>query len=158
MEIDETFNSLEEIQTLLEKDGMTWRISADDDFMDEIDDDIEEGIKDPTSKIDFESASFSADADDCDIEKWEAELPDIAEGIEEESADEETESGNVIQKTAFEKEKVIYFDLFKKKAYVKTLIFQTEEGGEESKEEGKEKDGSGSRVYRLIGFCEAPMF
>ena len=151
MEIDETFNSLEEVQMLLEKDGMTWRISIDDDIED---DSIEaEDVKEAAaslSKVSLESVSFSADADTHDIEKWEAELPDSVE--EEECSDEETaiEAENLIQKASFEKAKVIYFDLFKKKAYVKTLIFQTE-GGEE-KEEG------GGRIYRLIGFCEAPMF
>ncbi|MDR0768017.1 MAG: hypothetical protein LBE57_06245 [Methanosarcinales archaeon] len=144
MEIDETFSSLEEIQTLLEKDGMTWRISVDDSMDDMENDDSIENDATCHSKIILESASFSADADTYEIEKWEAELPDVEEGDgEAESFGEETK--NTASKTALEKAEVIYFDLFKKKTYTKTLIFQSDEE-------------NGSRVYRLIGFCEAPMF
>ena len=136
MEIDETFSSLEEIQSLLEKDGMTWRISVDDDDIEE-----EEVCR---SKIILESASFSADADAGEIEKWEAELPEIDEKDNDETF-EENISAEEIQKTALENAEVIYFDIFKKKTYVKTLIFCRE-------------NETGSKMYRLIGFCEAPMF
>lgn len=136
MEIDETFSSLEEIQSLLEKDGMTWRISVDDDAIEE-----EEVCR---SKIILESASFSADADAVEIEKWEAELPDEKEEDSEERF-EENSSAAEIQKTVLENAEVIYFDLFKKKTYVKTLIFCPE-------------NETGTRIYRFVGFCEAPMF
>lgn len=150
MEIDETFTSLEEIQSLLERDGMTWRISVDEDEIEEPEEENEEGEGGDKevcrSKIVLESASFSAEADAVEIEKWEAELPDIDEKEEKETPEmfEEKQSTDEIQKTAFENASVIYFDLFKKKTYTKTLIFQTEE-------ENKTK------IYRLIGFCEAPM-
>ncbi len=136
MEIDETFSSLEEIQSLLEKDGMTWRISVDDDDIEE-----EEICR---SKIVLESASFSAEADAVEIKKWEAELPDEKEEENDEFFEEEIPADE-IQKTALENAEVIYFDLFKNKTYVKTLIFCPE-------------NETGDRIYRLIGFCEAPMF
>ncbi|MDV0444810.1 hypothetical protein MmiAt1_03530 [Methanimicrococcus sp. At1] len=149
MEIEEIFSSLEEIQTILEKDGLTWRMAADEDEADE-----EDGCG---SKIDLGAASFSADADEIEIEKWETELPDIDENGEEEDEeksegdDEEEEKGlsedsaeNRIKESMIENADVIYFDTFKKRTYAKTFIFQKEEE-------------NGNRIYRLIGFCEAPM-
>ncbi|WNY24287.1 hypothetical protein MmiHf6_16170 [Methanimicrococcus hongohii] len=180
MEIDETFSSIEEIQTLLEKEGMTWRISVDEinddinaDTDDDIDDEIDDGIDGIendgacSSKIVLESVSFSADADTIEIEKWEAELPDIDEKEENESNESEEFEENDLRNNSendFEKAEVIYFDLFKKKTYTKTLIFQTEDENESnlgSKSDGnpdnRSVENAGKRIYRLIGFCEAPM-
>lgn len=145
MEIDEKFSSLEEIETLLEKEGLTWRAAFDED---ENEEEIEtEEIE--QKKIIFENVSFSADADTAEIEKWEAELPEIDEKDEKENPEElfeEKTSSDENLKNAFERASVIYFDLFKKKTYTKTLIFQTEDDEE-----------NGGKIYRLIGFCEAPM-
>ncbi|WNY27969.1 hypothetical protein MmiEs2_01480 [Methanimicrococcus stummii] len=143
MEIDDVFLSLEEIQTILENDGCTWRIAADDDDIEEEDDcDL---------KIDLKTASFSADADTTEIEKWEAELPDSDENNEDEENEKENQ-GETVSKSGnetnlsdqFENAAVIYFDIFKKRTYTQTLIFQKE-------------DENGKRIYRLIGFCDAPM-
>ncbi|MDL2261167.1 hypothetical protein LJC08_02925 [Methanimicrococcus sp. OttesenSCG-928-J09] len=144
MEIDETFSSLEEIQKILEAEGLTWRISIDDD-------DIEEE-EICASKNVLEFASFSADADQKEVEKWEADLPDIDEKEEtdelENFNDQPTETKLTSEekwKTALENAVVVYFDTFLKKSYTKTLIFQKEDGENEA------------AFYRLIGFCEAPM-
>lgn len=162
MEIEETFSSLKEIQTILEKEGMTWRISIDEDETDEeIDDEIENGNnKTEKPKInDLKNVSFSADAGKEEIKKWEEELPDVEEN-ENDKTDEneinenqmsEFNNGNVIEDEEIKKAKIedasiIYFDLLKNKKYIKTLIFQKEE--ETLKKEKR---------YCLIGFCEAPM-
>jgi hypothetical protein len=140
MEIDETFSSLEEIEARLEKDGMTWRISVDEDI----------GEEDGHSNIRLDSAdavSFATDADALEIEKWEAELPDEKEEDEEDKDElfEENILSGRIPKADIEAADVVYFDIFKKKTYMKTLIFCPE----------KE---SGAKIYRLVGFCEAPIF
>lgn len=200
MEIEETFSSLNEIQTVFEKDKMTWRISIDD----EEDEREKEEIKDKrrkenkkkceTKKIKIESlksVSFSTDADKEEIEKWEQELPDIEENGNENENGETGESGeadesgreneitgfdegNILEdeKIKIENAAIVYFDLFKNKRYVKTLIFQKEEDGEKEEEqkeeqeeeqkeeqekEQKEEKIKNEKRYRLIGFCEAPM-
>jgi len=159
MKIEETFSNLEEIRNRLEKEGFVCRISFD-----ETDEDVDFNLND------IEMADFVAEANPKEVEKWEAELPDSDEKEEtgkgenekeenekektekEENEREETEKNETdwnrfqtgpAQENPVNAE-VVYFDLFKKKAYVKTLIFQKEE------EEG-------IKVYKLIGFCEAPM-
>ena len=152
MEIDETFTTLEEIQSVLEKDGLTCRISVDDesDFEDET-------IIDRSQKSD--KFSFSSDADENEIEKWESELPDLDENeaADEDEDDFEEEDSDAVTKTQphgkSDGEKhfenyghagVVYFDTFKKRTYVKTYIFQKE-------------IETGKILYRLVGFCEAPL-
>ena len=162
MEIDDTFSDLEEIEKQLEKEGFVFRISFD-----EADED------DDVSPTDVETADFAAEADPEKIKKWEAELPDD-DDIDDETdndsdddfddeTDDKTDDGNDIKKEETEENKtgrnvsqkevglknpddaeVVYFDLFKKKIYSKTLIFQKEEE-------------TGQIIYKLIGFCEAPM-
>jgi hypothetical protein len=156
MEIDETFTTLEEIRSVLEKDGLTCRISADDESEFE-----DETIIDHPLKSD--KFLFSSDADENEIEKWESELPDIDEN---EAADEdeedfgeddfEEEDSDAVTKTPlgksddemrfenYEHADVVYFDTFKKRTYVKTYIFQKE-------------IETGKILYRLVGFCEAPL-
>jgi len=158
MEIDDTFSDLEEIEKQLEKEGFVFRISFD-----EADED------DDVSLTDVETVDFAAEADPEKIKKWEAELPDdddFDDEIDNDSDDDfgdNTDDGNDIKKEETEENKtgrtvsqkeiglknpddaeVIYFDLFKKKIYSKTLIFQKEEK-------------AGRIIYKLIGFCEAPM-
>jgi len=148
IEIEETFSNLEEIKKKLEEGGFVCRISFD-----EADED------DDFDSADFEVMDFAAEADPKEIEMLEAELAgddDKDEAAENEAAENETDDelkehetvGGVSQNGQGTKNlndaEVVYFDLFKKKVYTKTLIFQKEE------EEG-------SKTYKLIGFCEAPM-
>ena len=159
MEIDETFTSIEEIKSVLEKDGFTCRISADID--DDMDDDSDfEDEKTNGLQSETDDFSFSSEADEKEIEKWEAELPDLDEN---EAADEEEnydevendcdasensqsggDSGDGRSCENYENADVVYFDTFKKRSYVKTYIFQKEI-----------EDGKG--FYRLVGFCDAPL-
>ena len=167
MEIDETFLSLDEIKKTLEAEGFTYKISFDgneneEDSETEEDSKTENGIeiseKGEDGKI-FEKgkkADFSTDADPEEIKKWEMELPDIEEDEREEDEREkderEEDEREENEKQCLEKHPlksinnaaVIYFDVFKKKSYTKTFIFQ------------KEVENSNS-IYRLVGFCEAPM-
>jgi len=156
---------LEEIEKQLEEEGFVCRISFDE--MDE-DDDV--------SLEDIETTDFAAEADPKKIEKWEAELPDDndfecdpddkpdddepdddepdtdgpnAHDLEDEKKiTEKNEDWNRAQNEPGRKNtddaEVVYFDLFKKKVYLKTLIFQREEEADRE-------------IYKLIGFCEAPM-
>ncbi|MCL2549370.1 MAG: hypothetical protein FWE78_00205 [Methanimicrococcus sp.] len=145
MEIEETFSNLEEIKNRLEKEGFTFRISFD-----ETDED------DDVSLIDVETADFAVEADPKKIEKWEAELPDNDDfedendddGFEDETSGDgfkdETGNDGFGGENGDGEPEVVYFDLFKKKVYLKTLIFQKE-------------DEAGGKIYKLIGFCEAPM-
>ena len=152
MEIDEVFSSIEEIQAVFEKEEITWRISTDDaDEINEIDIEINAGIESgkKCSKDKADDFSFSSEADAAEIEKWEAELPDIDENEAlEENFDENIEECNCNQAGSssqnYENADVLYFDTFKKKAYSKTYIFQKE-------------IENGSAIYRLVGCCEAPM-
>ena len=172
MEIDETFLSLEEIKRTLEAEGFTYKISFDgneieEDGETEEDNKTENGIeiseKGEDGKIfgKGKKTDFSTDADPEEIRKWEMELPDIEENEKEEDEKEENEGeddereeneGGENEKQCLEKHPlksidnatVIFFDVFKKKSYTKTFIFQKE----------GENDNS---LYRLVGFCEAPM-
>ena len=91
--------------------------------------------------------NFAAESDLAEIEMWEKTLPDVEDGDEKTEPEDlkefdetklpnSTEKGRKSPKNA----SVLYFDLFKKKMYSKTLIFQKE-----------------NEIYRLVGFCEAPM-
>lgn len=135
MEIEDVFSSLQEIQALLEKDGFLWRLSADEDNEKEPEDAA-------TTAVVLKSMSFSADAEPEEIRKWEEEVPDMPEEAEkeEEAGFQEEEERLHPSKNAV----VFYFDLYKKKTYVRTLIFQKELISDAEK-------------YRLIGYCEAPM-
>jgi hypothetical protein len=66
---------------------------------------------------------------------------DSGPGVEKGMEEKETEETSL---KSIDNAVVIYFDTFKKKAYMKTFIFQKE----------YEND---KKLYRLIGFCEAPM-
>ena len=147
MEIENTFSTIEEIKTEIEKEGFTFRFSFDEE---------EEMEKQTPDNEKYEmvqsgSMTFATESDPEEIEKWEAALPDIESEDETEDPDlpdaEETdkqtreeEDGKTPKNAA-----VLYFDLFKKRAYVKTLIFQ------------KEETETGELIYILVGFCEAPM-
>jgi len=153
MEIDDTFSNLEEIKNRLEEEGFVCRISFD-----EADED------DDTDLTDVETTDFAAEADPKKIEMWEAELPDddfedendndFEDGPDDEEAGKKEEAkkaktDRIMAQNESGPEKtddaeVVYFDLFKKKVYSKTLIFQREEE-------------AGRMIYKLIGFCEAPM-
>jgi len=163
MEIEKVFSTIEEIKAEIEKEGFTFRFSFDEN-----EDETEKQIHENEKKniLSSDSMTFATESDPGEIEKWEAALPDIDEdedecenekdcedenrsenGSEDETRDmnrpsSEKESEN---KKESESAAVLYFDLFKKGTYVKTLIFQREEAE------------SGNRVYLLVGFCEAPM-
>ena len=149
MEIEKMFSTIEEIKAEIEKEGFTFRYSFDED-------EEEENLPFETQKqtISSDRMTFAVDSDPAEIEKWEAALPDIDD---EEEPEEINGSENVPgeikeqQKQQIQTEKtpknaaVLYFDLFKKRTYIKTLIFQKDET--ETKE----------TIYCLVGFCEAPM-
>lgn len=132
MEIEDTFSNLEEIKQKLEEKGFACRMAADD---------ADEAEEDGTDNI--ETGDFVAGADSAEIERWEAELPDIG-GKDEAEEDDVREETTVSEINGLEDADVIYCDLFKKETYVKTFIFQKEEE-------------AGKKSYRLVGFCEAPM-
>ena len=165
MEIEKVFSTIEEIKAEIEKEGFTFRFSFDEN-----EDETEKQNHENEKKniLSSDSMTFATESDPEEIEKWEAALPDIDEdedefenengcenknGCENENGSED-ETRNM-SRPSLEKESenkkesesaaVLYFDLFKKGTYVKTLIFQREE------------NELGSREYLLVGFCEAPM-
>jgi len=158
MEIEKAFSTIEEIKAEIEKEGFTFRFSFDEEE--------DETEKNPTVNEKYEilqanSMIFATESDPEEIEKWEAALQDIDDEEEEEAENAyQPNPGNESEKkpinesekkpkneneTKPENATVLYFDLFKKRTYVKTLIFQ------------KEEAETGETIYLLVGFCEAPM-
>ncbi|WNY27445.1 hypothetical protein [Methanolapillus ohkumae] len=162
MEIEDSFCSLDEIADLLSAGGFSFRTGFDDDF-DDMGDDFEDknemfrtGLNKNTADTQLSAAQFSVELSPEEIQRLELELPepDSEKNDEEEENEENEWNENSDEKylenfekfnaSSFQKEleaaEIVYFDLFKSKRYVKTLIFQKEE-----------------KAYYLIGFCEAPM-
>ena len=139
MEIEKTFSTIEEIKAEIEKEGFTFRFSFDED--DESENQPSEIKK---QVISSDRMTFAVESDPAEIEKWEAALPDI-EDDENEDTKEPQEEQQVQPGRNATNATVLYFDLFKKRTYIKTLIFQKDE--RETRE----------RIYCLVGFCEAPM-
>ena len=139
MEIEKTFSTIEEIKAEIEKEGFTFRFSFDEE-----DENENQSPEIKKQVISSDRMTFAVESDLAEIEKWEAALPDIeddeTEDMKEPQEEQQVQTGrNTINAT------VLYFDLFQKRTYVKTLIFQ------------KEDREAGDRIYCLVGFCEAPM-
>ncbi|MDV0446274.1 hypothetical protein MsAg5_01030 [Methanosarcinaceae archaeon Ag5] len=136
MEIDDSFASPEEIMDALSEEGFTFKIGFDDD-------DSEPDDAEDRTNGNLSDAVFSTDLEPDEIRRLESVLEDV----DEEEAEDFDECGGGADETpvpGFAQNEIIYFDLFKSKRYVKTLIFQKEES-------------CGKSVYYLVGDCEAPM-
>ena len=139
MEIEKTFSTIEEIKAEIEKEGFTFRFSFDED-----DENENQPSEIKKQVISSDRMTFAIESDPAEIEKWEAALPDIDDDETEDIKEPQEEQQIQTEKNP-KNAIVLYFDLFKKRTYVKTLIFQ------------KEEREAGDMIYSLVGFCEAPM-
>ncbi|WNY25365.1 hypothetical protein [Methanolapillus millepedarum] len=165
MEIDDSFSSPEEIMDILSKEGLTFKIGFDDEDFD--DDDLTDSDFETNSENQSEcftsnslsNALFSVEMSPEELNRLELILEDAEDDSEEfderecAAGEEQEHEQSFIQKSESDADKfrkefkdadIIYFDLFKSKRYVKTLIFQRE-------------NDRGRNTYCLVGDCEAPM-
>ena len=139
MEIEDRFDSLEDILTAAAKESLTFRIGCEPDDADDFDGD------------DAVVSDFAAERSESEIASLEKELADISPAEEKEDKVSPPESdrgdadGNSGIGEEIKKARIVFIDLFLKKIYKQTLIVE------------KETDEAGKTYYEIVAVCETPM-